>query len=191
MRSFWVADLTTSGEMLLKERYEYVLLERLPGAPELIGDLAGHLYRSPEGFELDLADRTVRFRWVACSPTCGIISFRLRDRNRAGDASPRADEPLTAGEPDRPGGPLAAFGVLLSGLDFEDDTVVCRAVQNRLVEELRDTGLEAGFDLIGLKERPLLASFNAAVQVKPQQRVALAMADRCFAAAYFRRLALA
>jgi hypothetical protein len=64
-------------------------------------------------------------------------------------------------------------------------------VQNRLVDELRDTGFEPGFDLIGLKERPLLASFDCAPHVAPPQRVVLALADRCFAAAYFRRLALA
>ena len=179
MRSFWVADLSASGEMLLKERYEYGLLEQLPGAAELIGDLAGRLYRSPEGFELDLAGGTVRFRWVACSPTCGIISFRLKDRRRPADRRGPAGEPL------------AAFGVLLSGFDAEDDAVVCRAVQNRLVDELRDTGFEPGFDLIGLKERPLLASFDCATQLAAPQRAVLAVADRCFAAAYFRRLALA
>lgn len=173
MRSFWVADLSSTGEMLLKERYEYALLEQLPGAPDLISDLAGHLYRSPDGFERELAAGTIRFRWVACSPTCGIISFRLKDR------------------PGPTGEPLAAFGVLLSGYDAADDAVVCRAVQGRLVDELRDTGFEPGFDLIGLKERPLLASFDCAPPVAPPQRATLALADRCFAAAYFRRLALA
>src|SRR5687767_9992063 len=64
MASFWVVDLTGTGEVRLKQEYEYRLLEPLPGAIDLIGLFSMHLWRSPEEFLVSLpGGGKLNMRW--------------------------------------------------------------------------------------------------------------------------------
>ena len=60
-----------------------------------------------------------------------------------------------------------------------------------LLHELRDTGYEPAFSLIHLRERPLLATVGFATPAEPADKLLVALADRCFGAAFFRYLSLA
>jgi len=169
MRSFWVADLSIGGEILFKEPYENAVLERVPGAAELIGEVAGRLYRWPDGFDVDLLAGTIRILWRPCCDSGGVLTIRYRDE--VGPAAPWQ---------------LASFALLLSGTNEDEDRAICSAAQNRLVEILHDTGMEPAFDLAELTERPLVASFSNTLPADARLRETLAISDRCFGAAYFR-----
>lgn len=164
--TFHVVDLTGTGELRLREEYQYETLERIERAADLIGLFSTWLWRSPEAFEIPLPQSALNLRWRACSATSGLATLREADR-------------------------LISLSLLLSGREAEDDIATLRPLQMHLVRELHDTGYEPAFDLMGLTDRPLLASMNFAVPHDPADRQAFALCDRCFAASYFRKLGLA
>ncbi|HEX8916428.1 MAG TPA: hypothetical protein VF796_29015 [Humisphaera sp.] len=162
--SFVMADLNAQGELQLKAEYRYDLLVQIPGAADLIGRASGLLWRHPDGFEEAVAvgDRTgFTLRWRPSSQTAGIAT--LRD----GDA-------------------LVSLTLLASGIDADGDAVTLRAFQSHLLRELHDTGVEPAFGLTDLADRPLAATFNFHTPGDLPGRAVAALADRCFAASYFR-----
>jgi len=163
---FWVVDLTGAGEVRLKQHYEYELLEQVEGAAELIGLFSANLWHSPEGFDVALPGRGLQLRWRACSDTCGLAT--LRD-----------------------GDDLASVSILLTGQAADADIDTLNVVQRHIFRELHDTGHEAAFDLLHLGERPLLASINFRAPADPTDQWLFALADRCLAASYFRKMGLA
>jgi hypothetical protein len=166
--AFFIADLNARGELQLKAEYRYAELEQIPGAAELIGHFSGHLYRAPDEFEgpLPVAGTSLTFRWRSASASSGIATLR------------------TSGE-------LAAVSLLASGVSETTDTLTLDTFQRHLLRELHDTGFEPAFALIELKERPLAATFNFKSPEGQVDRLVTALADRCFAAAYFRFQGLA
>jgi hypothetical protein len=169
--TFLVADLNVRGELQLKAEYRYGDLQQVPGAAELIGQLSGVLWRSPEEFEEVLSANSadcgqMLFRWKSTSPTAGIASLRH------------------AGE-------LVSISLLAAGVHETLDSTTLWAFQQHLLRELRDTGFEPAFALTDLRERPLSATINFQPPPQPAQQRIAALADRCFAAAYFRYLGLA
>jgi hypothetical protein len=168
VQGFNVADLTPQCEVQLKAVYQYELLEKVPGALELIGTFSGEIWRAPENFELTIegALNGMVLRWTALAESAGIAL--IRDQN----------QPLS-------------ISLLVSGLNVEADRITLDAFQQYAVQQLRDTGYEPAFDLIDLQERPLLATIGLFVPERESDRKIFALADRCFAAAYFRRLGLA
>lgn len=167
--TFFVADLDARGDLQLKAEYRYAALEQIPGAAELIGRLAGLVWRSPDAFEEPLlpGESDLTCRWRASSPSAGIATLRSDGR-------------------------LLSLSLLACGLAAEQDALTLRAFQSHLLRELHDTGVEPSFDLLGLHERPLVATINFEPPAGPAyaQRAA-ALVDRCFAAAYFRYHGLA
>lgn len=168
MRNFYVADVNATGELRALAEYQYGQLEQIPGAADLIGLLSGAVWRSPEEFEVGLHDERphIIFRWRACAATAGVAT--------AWDT-----------------GRLASVSLVCSGLDEDADRITLDAYQRHLLHELHDTGYEPAFSLIHLRERPLLASVSFATPTEPADRLLVALADRCFAAAFFRYLSLA
>ena len=71
------------------------------------------------------------------------------------------------------------------------DRITLEAFQHHLLRELRDTAYEPAFALMELDERPLVASINFASPEEEIDRLAVALTDRCFGAAYFRTRDLA
>ena len=168
MRHFYIADVNASGELRALAEYHYEHLEQIPGAGELIGILSGAVWRSPEAFEVALHDDrpALVLRWRATAATAGVAT--VWDR-----------------------GVLASFSLACSGLDDDADRLTLDAYQRHLLHELRDTGYEPAFSLVHLRERPLLATVPFAAPAEPADRLLVALADRCFAAAFFRYLSLA
>jgi hypothetical protein len=165
-KGFQVVDLTGTGEIRLRERYEYETLERIEGASELIGIFSSWLWRAPDAFELPVPGGALNLRWRACSESSGLATLRERER-------------------------LLRLCVLLSGQGAEDDLATLKPLQLHLVRELHDTGYEPAFDLMSLTERPLLASMSFVAPVQEGDRRLFALCDRCFAASYFRKMGLA
>ena len=163
---FWVVDLTGTGEVRLKQEYDYSSLERLEGAAELIGAFSSELWRSPDGFDVDLGGGELNMRWRACADSAGLATLRQGEE-------------------------LISLSVLLSGQEAEADAATLKALQTHLVRELHDTGYEPAFDLVHLRERPLVATMNFAAPKTAKGRGLFALADRCFGASYFRKLGLA
>jgi hypothetical protein len=163
MRRFYVADLDVRGEVRATAEYQYEHLERVPGAAELIVHFATLIWSNPEEFETTLPHgRThMAFRWRASAATAGICTLRSHDE-------------------------LASLGLLASGLDPDADHLTLDAFQKHLLRELHGTEFEAGFGLMELKERPLVAVINFLEPPDDTDQLVLALADRCFAAAYFR-----
>ena len=83
-------------------------------------------------------------------------------------------------------GELAAFSLFVTGKEPEADRITLETFQRHLLRELRDTGFEPAFGLLGLTERPLVATINFAPPVEKADKIHVALADRCFAASYFR-----
>ena len=163
MKMFYVADLTVQGEVRATSEYQYTQLEQIPGAAELIVHFATHLYREPREFETTLPHgRThMAFRWLASAETAGICTIRSRKE-------------------------LASLALLATGINPEADHITFDAFQRHLLRELHGTEFEAGFGLMELKPRPIVAAMSF---IEPEDKVdqlVLALADRCFAAAYFR-----
>jgi hypothetical protein len=166
MKPFHVADLRASGELKATSAYEYEHLEQIPGASNLIADFSGSLYRSPEEFERPLnADGGMIYRWRSNAPTCGTTTLR------------------------REGG-LISFGLLASGLNRDADQITLETFQKHLLRELHGSPYEAAFDLMRISERPLLVTVGFQEPTARGDQLIAALADRCFAAAYFRYLRL-
>jgi hypothetical protein len=165
---FFVADLNARGELQLKAEYRYADLEQIPGAAELIGYFSGQLWQSPDEFEgqLPVQGSALTFRWRSASPSSGIGTLRA-------------------------GGELAAVSLLASGVSHHTDSLTLETFQKHLLRELHDTGFEPAFALVELTERPLSATFNFKSPESHIDRLVAALADRCFAAAYFRFQGLA
>lgn len=163
MNHFCVADLNVHGELRTRQAYAYASLERLPGCRDLIADLASLLYRLPGGFDAPLAntDDLLTLRFAAIAPTAGIATLR------------------TAGR-------VTSVSLVLTGLDAEADTITRSAYQRHLVRLHRDSGYEPAFDLLDLDDRPLVATLDFPAAETQPFAPAAAIADRCFAAAYFR-----
>ena len=167
MLQFTVVDLSPQCEVRLTAQYEYALLEKIPAAAELITLLATQIWRNPEEFETSLSSGSqMILRWRASSRTAGIATVR--------------DSQQTL-----------SLSMLVSGLDAEGDRLTLDAFQKHAVRELHDTGFEASFDLIELRQRPLIATVGLFVPQNEQDRWIFALADRCLAAVYFRKLGLA
>jgi hypothetical protein len=166
MRQFWIVDLTASGEVRLKQEYEYRLLEEIPGATDLITGFSTHLWRSPDEFVTNLPGGHLQMRWRSCSLTSGIATLWYR-------------------------GELASLTVLLCGTEPERGADTLQPIQNHLLRELHDTGIEPAFDLMEIPERPVGATLNLRAPQEAGEQLVFALADRCFAASYFRMMGLA
>lgn len=166
--TFLVADLNASAELQFKSEYRYETLEQVPGAAELIGQLAGALWRKPEEFEepLNSDEPRLGLRWRSLSDSSGIATVRWGDQ-------------------------LISVSLLCSGISDEADRVTLETLQSHILRELRNTGFEPAFGLLELGERPLAATINFQSPTEPSDRRLAALADRCFAASYFRFLGLA
>jgi len=169
MKNFFVADLNAKGELKDVAPYSYSDLEQIPGAVDVITEMSTHLYRYPEGFEgpLLIGRKDLTLRWKAVAPTAGIATVRFDDAQ------------------------LASVSLLASGLNPEADQITLQAFQRHLLTELRDTGYEPAFALLDLRQRPMVATVAFASPPDPPRQLLVALADRCFAAAYFRYLQLA
>jgi hypothetical protein len=152
----------------MREVYRYEDLEQIPGAAGLIGAFSGALWQSGDEFEVPLPPEPlgVTLRWRASASSSGIATLRCE-------------------------GHLASLSLLASGINAESDHLTLEAFQRHLLSELRDTGFEPAFELMDLKERPLVATINFRAPQQPERQLLVALADRCFAAAYFRKLGLA
>ena len=167
MKFFYVADLNVRGELLTKQAYRYDQLEQLPGAGDLITTFATVLWRTPEEFELTLPTTAgVHVRWRSSAPTSGILTLRCE-------------------------GELASVSLLASGLSADADRLTFEAFQSHLLRELHGTPTEPAFALLDLRDRPLIATINFLSPPEELDRLIVALADRCFAAAYFRAKDLA
>ncbi|HVT88915.1 MAG TPA: hypothetical protein VHD56_08695 [Tepidisphaeraceae bacterium] len=167
MRGFTVVDLSPQCQAQQSNWYEYALLERIGGAVDLIACFSAELWKNSQEFEIPLPQTNGRLilRWFASAETAGIATIRERDKT-------------------------LSVNLLASGINKDADALTLEAFQHRAVAELHDTGFEPSFDLIGLPERPLLASIGLFVPAKESDRPSFALADRCFAASYFRKLGL-
>jgi hypothetical protein len=161
-QQFWVADLNAKGELHAQQAYRYDDLERIPGASELIAQFSGALWRTPEEFEIQLSWTSgLKMRWRASAATAGIATLRS-------------------------GLDLTSLSLLCTGINDATDQITLAAFQRHLLAELHDTGFEPGFDLMELKRRPLVATINFRTPEEARERMVTALADRCFAASYFR-----
>jgi hypothetical protein len=164
--SFWVADLSPTGEVKLKADYQHDQLLQLPLASTLIGEFAHYLWREPQGFDLAIPQSHTTLRWRASSDTSGIATLRCEEE-------------------------LSSVCLLLCGRDPQSDLITLTALQKHLLHELHDTGYEPAFDLLNIPERPLIASIHLQVPATAIDRTIFAIADRCLAAAYFRMQSVA
>jgi hypothetical protein len=168
MRVFYVADLNTRGELRQIAEYDYATLERIPGASDLIARCSGELWKSPEEMEAVLSDTGgTLLRWRATASSAGVATVR------------------------RASGALVSISLLAAGRDPEADKTTLAVLQQHLVRELLQTPFEPAFDLIQIEQRPLLATMTFADDSEKTEQMIQAIADRCFAAAYFRYLGLA
>jgi hypothetical protein len=165
---FTIADLNARGDLQLKAEYRYADLEQIPGAAELIGHFSGQLWQSADEFEgpLPAPATSLTFRWRSASASSGIATLR------------------TSGE-------LASVSLLASGVSLNTDMLTLDTFQRHLLRELHDTGFEPAFALVELTERPLAATFNFKSPEGQVDQLVAALADRCFAASYFRFQGLA
>ncbi len=167
-RVFFVADLNTTGELRQVAEYDYPTLERIPGASELIGSCSGSIWKSPDEAQFVLSDQHGTWlRWRATAAGTGIATIR------------------------RAAGDLVSLSLLASGLSLEAENTTFTVFQQHLVRELRQTPFEPAFDLLQLKQRPLLATMTFTSGAGQAEQMIEALADRAFAAAYFRYLQLA
>jgi hypothetical protein len=168
MKSFFVADLNAQGELQQTTEYDYATLEQIPGAIDIISRCSGRIWSSPDEMEVVLSDhgRTL-LRWRSTAPTVGIATVR------------------------RASGDLVSLSLLTAGQDPTADATTLDVMQKHLVRELHETEFEPAFDLIHIKQRPLVATITFAAGGDKTEQMIEALADRCFAAAYFRYLGLA
>jgi hypothetical protein len=161
--TFWVCDLNAQGELQLKAPYQYEQLEQIDRAAELIGQFAGELWQHPEEFEcrLPVSADFLDFRWRQFGTGAGLATLR--------------DEDATL-----------SVSLLVSGVNENDDQTSLKALQSRLLALLRNTGYEPAFALLDIVQRPMVATFNLSAPDRSAARHLFSIADRCFAAAYFR-----
>jgi hypothetical protein len=159
---FSVADFGPAGDLRSNQPYTYALLEKVPGALDLLASFSMHLYRTPESFEttIDLGER-LTLRFLAPAPTAGLGTLRCD-------------------------GALISLSLLATGLDPQADDVTLNALQKHLLRELRDTPHEPAFSLLSIPQRPLLATLVFADPPTPRAQHLAAIADRCLAASFFR-----
>ena len=112
MAGFWIIDLTATGEIRLKQEYEYRFLEEIPGAIDLIALFSTHLWRSPDEFTASLPGGHLVMRWRSVSETSGIATLWYRKT-------------------------LASLSILLTGAESHGGADTLVPVQNQLVRELR------------------------------------------------------
>jgi hypothetical protein len=168
VKSFYVADLTPHGELQQVTEYDYATLEQVPGAIEVISRCSAELWKAPEEMEAPLSDlKRTLLRWRSTAATAGIATVRRND------------------------GELVSVSLLAAGKDLAADATTIDAFQKHLVRELRQTQFEPAFDLIHIQQRPLIATMTFASESGGEEAMIEALADRCFAAAYFRFLGLA
>src|SRR2546423_6440012 len=166
-RIFVVADLNARGEVRAQTDYSYEELEQIPGAGDLIAQFSTAIWRDPEEFESQLAAATrLKLRWLAVAPTAGIATLRHEQE-------------------------LTSLSLLCTGKNEQADQITLDAFQKHLLRELHDTGFEPSFELMALKRRPLEATVNFYVPRDALEQMMVALADRCFAASYFRYQGLA
>lgn len=158
---FHVADISAAGELLCAEDYSYDSVERLPGGADLIAFFAGWLWREPQEFVAPLPGSLMRMRWRQTGGCSGIATLRTKD------------------------GTLLQLSLLLGG--EADDAVHLDIVQRHLLSELHDTGIEPAFDLTSQTTRPLLVSLCLQAPAETSEKWLFALADRCLAAAFFRK----
>jgi len=165
---FTVADLNVRGELQLKQSYDYATLEQIPGTTDLIAQFSGELWKTPDEFEirLGLSHSRLIFRWHSTATSAGVATLRSDDD-------------------------LASLSLLACGLDREADQITLASFQKHLLRELHDTGFEPAFGLMELEDRPLVATINFRSPSNETDQILTALADRCFAAAYFRYKSLA
>jgi hypothetical protein len=163
VRQFVVADLDARGELHSRQIYQYDDLVQLPRATDLIGAFSAAIWKTPEGFDIDpiTGDCHVSLRWRAHAPTAGMLTLRCQ-------------------------GELASLSLLVSGLDLDADRITLETFQRHLLQELHDTGYEPAFDVVSLSDRPLVATINVRSPAELADQLVIALADRCFAASYFR-----
>jgi hypothetical protein len=165
--AYYVADLNVRGELRSLERYDYIHIEQIPGASPLIAIFGSHIWRSPQEFEVMLpGGNQLQVRWRASSDTSGILTVRCARE-------------------------LASLSLLASGISEDADRITLEAFQKYLVRELHDTQTEPAFALLELTQRPLVATINFRSPSGSNDQFLVALADRCFAAAYFRYHGLA
>jgi hypothetical protein len=174
MRTFYVADLTAAGELRAVVPYRYEELEQIPAAPELIGSFSSFLWREPQGFSATLPGSLVHARWAPSSDTSGVLTVRC-----AGNV------PAAAAAAERAGA-LASLSLLATGINAPADRITFDAFQKHLLRQLRDSGFEPAFDLMALAQRPIVVTVNFQAPSREADQLLVALADRCFAAAYFR-----
>jgi hypothetical protein len=162
-RHFFVADLNSQGELRAKAEYRYEDLEQIPGAADLIIHFSTLLWQANDEFDSAIpgGEGGLRFRWCASSPTTGIATLRHQSE-------------------------LLSLSLLVSGLDADADRLTLAAFQSHQLHELRDTAYEPAFHLMEIVERPLVATVNFIDPPDQAARLTAALADRCFAASYFR-----
>jgi hypothetical protein len=166
-RRFFVSDLSSLGDVKATAEYTYEQLEKIPGAADLIIHFATAIYRTPQEFESPLpVAPALTFRWHASAETAGIATLRNR-------------------------GELVSLALLVSGINPEADRLTLEAFQKHQLRELHDTQFEPSFALMEIAQRPLVAVVPFAEPKEQIEQLATALADRCFAAAYFRYLNLA
>jgi hypothetical protein len=167
-RRFHVADLTAQGELRLESDYTYADLEQFAYTLDLIVTCATSIWRNPDELELALPASSagrLTLRWRASAQGAGVLTLRSADT-------------------------LSSVSLLASGLSPDADALTLQVFQQHLVKELHDTGFEPAFSLLELLQRPLLATVMFQAPAEREDRVSIAVTDRCFAAAYFRYLGL-
>jgi hypothetical protein len=168
MKEFYVADMTPQGELQTVTKYDYASLEQIPGAIDVISRCSAEIWKTPDELEASLSDsRRTHLRWRSTAPTAGIATVRRSDAA------------------------LVSVSLLAAGMDPAADATTIDALQKHLVRELRQTEFEPAFDLVHIKQRPLVATMTFATNSEGSEQMIEALADRCFAAAYFRYLGLA
>jgi hypothetical protein len=135
---FFVSDLSSTGDVVATAEYTYEILEKVPGAAELIAHLSTNLYRSPQEFETSLPHvPTLTMRWLASAKTAGIATLRNR-------------------------GELTSLALLVSGQNPDADHLTLEAFAKHILRELHGTAIEPSFALMEIAQRPLVASVAAA-----------------------------
>ena len=172
MPPFHVADLSAQGELQLRAQYLYQDLEQLPGAADLIGIFSGQLWQNQGNeWSVSLFPYNLKIRLMSPAETSAIAT--VWERTSADRES------------------LLSLSLLLTGKNKDADDLTVRALQTHLLRELHGTEFEAGFALMGLKERPMVASVHLGLPANPEARAPFALLDRCLAAAFFRYHGLA
>jgi hypothetical protein len=165
--TFHVADISPQGELHQLAEYDYDSLELIDGAADLIGRCSGELYKNGEEFEVGLTDdRSTTLRWRATAAGTGVATIRHG-----------ADE-------------LVSLSILAAGAEEQSEAATMDVLQKHIARQLVQTPFEPAFDLMQIKQRPLLATMTLAVGGEASQHHVWALADRAFAAAYFRYLRL-